>query len=105
MHIPAETLQDLINRQVAKDRQAEQFYEYQRRGDMESAHFVQLKPEQQATLYAREAIADAVTSARHGDAAGTQRGIQTAIDQTLYQGAQLANPRQQRPLPRRKRGR
>jgi len=99
--IPAETLQRLIDRQLRLDRQAELFQKYQQQGDMGSAHFVELPPEQQATLYAREAIADAVSAARQGDAAGTQRGIQTAITQTLHHGAQLTPQRRQ--PPRRKR--
>jgi hypothetical protein len=105
MLIPAETLQKLINRQVALDHQAEQFMRYQRLGDIESSHFVELPPEKQQTALARQDIADAVTAARQGDAAGTQRGIASAVNRVIYQGAQLAPQRQQRPVPRRKRGR
>jgi len=105
MLINGETLQRLIDRQVELDRQHDLIMSARRVGDEEMARFYELKPEQQQTLLARQDIGDAVEAARQGNAAGVQRGIQSAVERHIYGGAALANPRQQRPLPRRKRGR
>ncbi len=102
MLIPAETLQKLVDRQVALDHQAAQFMEYQLRGDTSALHFAGLPKEQQETLLAREDIAQAVSAAQQGDQAGTQRSIESAVNRQLYGGAQLVR---RQVAPRRKRGR
>ncbi len=105
MLIDAKTIQALAWRAAAQQRQAEQFSAYQRQGNMEAAHFIELPAQQQATAYAHQAIADATDAANVGDVNGLRQGIRTAVEKVVYEGAVLTNPRRDRPLPRRKRGR
>jgi hypothetical protein len=105
MLIDAKTIQALIDRQVALDRQSKLVMRYRNAGDEAAARFHELPAQQQATLLAKQDVTDAVGAARVGDRDGVQQAVTSAVNRVIFQGADLGNVRQQRQIPRRKRGR
>jgi hypothetical protein len=100
MLISAETLQRLIDYQVAKDRRNETITRARNAGDEHAVWFYSLPEQTQQNLLAQQDIADAVEAANAGDVAGLRQGITSAVNRAVYGGAQLVKP--QRIVPRRR---